>query len=368
MAALDSPAEGKRSYIYDQIEKGLILQITLNGHKSFYFYKRIEKKTTRIKIGDFPETSVSAARREIVALRQRLLPANPSSYISHSMTFRQMYRAFMEQYSMIEKKSWRYDEREIPMFCSHPFDRRISSIKRAEINNLHKAVALENGIYQANRILERIRAMYNKMIEWGWEGDNPATRIKKFREKARERFILPQEMPRFLQAVYEEENKTARDIILMALLTGARKSNILQMRWEQICMETATWYIPQTKNGFAHAIPLSKQAMEILEQRIKKKDENWVFPGRGAEGHYICIKKAWQRMLKASGLKNLRFHDLRRTLGSWQAAVGENMFVIAQTLGHQSIQSTAIYARLNLDPVRKSVEHVASEIFKRQNC
>ena len=72
-------------------------------------------------------------------------------------------------------------------------------------------------------------------------------------------------------------------------------------------------------------------------------------------------------MLKISGIKDLRFHDLRRTLGSWQAASGESMLIIAQTLGHQSLQSTAIYARLNLDPVRKSMNKVADQIFKNKN-
>lgn len=156
--------------------------------------------------------------------------------------------------------------------------------------------------------------------------------------------------------------------VLIALLTGARKSNVLTMRWEQVCLQTATWYIPETKNGFAHTIPLSPPAMAILEERYKlAKKEEWVFPGKGVVGHYVCIRKAWERTLKRSGIKDLRFHDLRRTLGSWQAASGESILIIAQTLGHQSLQSTAIYARLNLDPVRNSINKVADQIFRGEN-
>jgi len=66
-------------------------------------------------------------------------------------------------------------------------------------------------------------------------------------------------------------------------------------------------------------------------------------------------KKAWGRILKDAGIDNLRIHDLRRTLGSYQAATGANGYIIGKSLGHRSQQSTAIYARLNLDPVRDSV-------------
>ena len=159
------PEDGKRFYVYDQKEKDLVLQITSNGHKSFYLYKRIGRKPRRIKIGNFPEISVAKARYEIGVLKKMYVPANTSVRVSKNMTFRQMYNQYLEKYSKIEKKSWRYDEREIPMFCKHFFDRKISSIKRKEINSLHKEIGLDNGIYQANRILERVRAMYNKMIE-----------------------------------------------------------------------------------------------------------------------------------------------------------------------------------------------------------
>src|SRR5690606_11457999 len=119
-------------------------------------------------------------------------------------------------------------------------------------NNIYNRKFTKNGHtrgghFQANRALERLRALYNKALEWGWEGDNPTIGIKKFKEKSRERFVQPNELPLLFHALEIEENKTARDYILISLMTGARKSNVLAMRWEQISWEHKTWRIPETK-------------------------------------------------------------------------------------------------------------------------
>ena len=75
----------------------------------------------------------------------------------------------MEKYSKKYKRSWKYDEREVNKFLPHWFKRQISTITNQEIRTLHEKVRSENGLYQANRILERIRAIYNKAIEWGYK-------------------------------------------------------------------------------------------------------------------------------------------------------------------------------------------------------
>jgi integrase len=103
--------------------------------------------------------------------------------------------------------------------------------------------------------------------------------------------------------------------------------------------------------------------MEILTARKLASDGPWVFPGGGASGHLADPKKAWTRILTEAGIADLRIHDLRRTLGSWQAATGANSYIIGKSLGHRSQQSTAIYARLNLDPVRESVNKATDAMF-----
>lgn len=105
--------------------------------------------------------------------------------------------------------------------------------------------------------------------------------------------------------------------------------------------------------------------MDILRRRESHKNESpWIFPGIGKIGHFADPKKAWKRILEKSHIQNLRIHDLRRSLGSWQAATGANLSIIGKTLGHKNTSTTAIYARLNLDPIRESMNKATDAMFE----
>lgn len=118
------------------------------------------------------------------------------------------------------------------------------------------------------------------------------------------------------------------------------------------------------KNGMPQTITLTPEAVEILRARMVGKSPH-VFPSSKAKsGHIADPRKAWERVLRASGLTDLRLHDLRRTLGSWQARTGASLLLIGKSLNHKDQASTAIYARLDLDPVRQSVDRATSAMFE----
>lgn len=391
------------------------MDIRANGSKSFYVYKKINGKPERILIGAFPDMSVELARKQAkIILGQIALGNNPNQdiqKIKKEMTLGKLFEEYMTRYSKIHKKSWKYDEREINKYLSHWFKRRISDISKIDIKLLHEKIYSENGLYQANRILERIRGMYSKAIEWGWEGQNPATGIKKYKEKSRDRFVQPSEMPCLLRAISEEENETIRDFLWILLFTGARKTNTLMMRWDEINWDTNEWRIPDTKNGEPLLVPLSGRAMDILKVRYERSNSPWVFPqDENNQKHLNDPKKGWIRTLERASfylwqnntrlkkwldeiqnemnyfpaqilykkavqrskqkkielppsLMDVRMHDIRRTFGSYQAISGSSLQVIGKSLGHKSTQATQIYARLNLDAVRSSVEKATEAMF-----
>jgi len=362
-----APAKGARDYYSDLKEQGLQMAVTSAGAKTFYLYKRVDGRPERILLGRFPDISVENARKAAAEAKGKIAsgknPQKERRAIRDEMTFAALFDDYMTKYSKVHKRSWKYDEREVNKFLSHWFKRKISSIDKAEIERLHAKIGKDNGLIQANRLLERIRSIFNKAIDWGWDGTNPAVGIKKFKEKSRDRFLQPDELPRFFEALSNEPNEAARDFFMVSLLTGARKSNVLAMRWKDINFTTATWRIEETKNGEAQTVHLPAQAMALLKERKLASDSPWVFPGSGASGHLADPKKAWERILKEAGIEDLRIHDLRRTLGSYQAATGANGYIIGKSLGHKSQQSTAIYARLNLDPVRESVNKATDAMF-----
>lgn len=369
---LPAPNRNTRLYFHDTKQPGLSIYVTKSGARTFFVRNKANGADDRIVLGRYPDLSIENARKMASKVRGDIAngkdPQEHKRTIRNEMTFGELFETYMERYSKRHKRSWKYDEREVNKFLSHWFRRKLTRIKQDDVYKEFHRIADNHGIYQANRMLERIRAMFNKGIEWGWEGRNPAVGIKKFREKSRDRFLLPEEVSRFFDALAQEENVTARDFILMALLTGARKGNVLAMQWKDISLQNEIWRIPDTKNGEPHNVPLSPQAMEILQKRKQIQELSdiitpYVFPGEGKEGHFADPKKPWQRLREKSELHDLRLHDLRRTLGSWQALQGTSTAIIGKSLGHKSMQSTAVYERLTLEPVRNSVQNATEALF-----
>ncbi len=136
------------------------------------------------------------------------------------------------------------------------------------------------------------------------------------------------------------------------------------MKWAHINFDRKVWVIPneETKTDEDYEIPLVQAALDILERRRKNLNP-FVFPGTGKKGHFSDPKKAWKRILTKARIENLRIHDLRRSLGSWQAATGANLSIIGKTLSHKNVSTTAIYAQLSIDPVREAMNKATDAMF-----
>ena len=224
--ALDTlvmPETGKRFYFYDTKVRGLELMITEQGSKSFKVYRKCNGKPVRVTLGKYSEMSIENARNEAQRVITEMINGKnrneEKKKIRAEITFGEIFEMFMEKYSKIYKKSWKYDEREVNRFLKHWFKRKVSDISKQEIQLLHEKIRKESGLYQANRLLERIKVIYNKAIEWGWEGANPTQGIKKFKEKSRDRFLHPDELPRFFESLDMEENEAIREYIYISLFT-----------------------------------------------------------------------------------------------------------------------------------------------------
>src|SRR5262249_27547522 len=130
----------------------------------------------------------------------------------------------------------------------------------------------------------------------------------------------------------------------------------------------AVWRIPNTKSGRPHLLPLPRPALQILEGLPSRHSSEWLFPGEKTNTSITAPSNAWQRIRKRAGLNGddnvpntaVRQHDLRRTLGSWLAASGYSLPLIGRALNHANVSTTAIYARLDLDPVRRALEDNAT--------
>jgi integrase len=369
--ALDALQAGEKLYyVYDTKVRGLALYVTPAGRKTFVLYRKADNKPVKIRIGPFEDLSIEQARTKAEELNNQIAlgnsPQEKAREKRQELTFGDFFAVYIERHAKPYKRTWKFDLDIYRLHLEAPLaSRKLSAITRGDIQELHARIGAGSGHACANRVLDTVLSIFGKAIEWDYlKGSNPAT-VKRFRLQSRERFLTPAELPRFFEALAQEGNSTLRDYILLSLLTGARRGNVVAMRWDEIDLSRTLWRIPMTKNGEAQTVVLATEAVEILKRRKDEVDDSpWVFPSDSASGHLIDPKKSWKRLLERSGLKDLRIHDLRRTLGSWQAAQGANGYIIGKSLGHKSSRATEIYARLNLDPVRDSVEKATAAMMQ----
>lgn len=367
--SLKPAASGKRDYYRDNKVNALEVMVTDKGNKSFKVTRKKDGKIIRVTLGNYPEISIENARIKAFEINSQIAqginPNEEKNNLRQEITLNDLINQYVEKHSKKHKATWWYDDHELRRLSESLSKRKISTITGEEIRKLHEKIGEESGIYQANRFLATFRGMFNKAIEWGYKVNNPTANIKKFKETSRDRFVQPDELPRFFKALEEEENQIAKDYIYISLYTGARKANVLAMRWDEINFTSKEWRIPKTKNGESLSLPLIDEAITLLKKRqetnskqeLSELQKQWVFPSPTSQsGHLEEPKKAWQRILQKAQIKDLRIHDIRRTLGSYQAISGASLPIIGKSLGHKSSQATQIYSRINLDPVRQSVE------------
>ena len=375
--AIQNPPAGKRETWYDSTVPKLALRVTASGTKTFYVVKRSGREMVWLKLGAFPDMTVEQARNAaLTALAAFANHENPAEVRRASKvepTFAELFKEYGERHGA-KKKSWATDQ---SMYANHLQSLgalKITAIKREAISrilsNMEKAGLAGSSINGARALVSSI---YGRAIEWGYATANPVIGIKTRKTVKRDRFLQAGELPRFFESLAIESNVTLRDYILLALLTGARRANLLAMRWSDTNLDESVWRIADTKNGTPQNVTLSPEAVTILLARKEVADKKavFVFPGVGASGHMEEPKKGVIRVMERAGIpygrkteNGVTLHDLRRTLGSWQAKTGASMAIIGKSLNHQSQQTTAIYARLDLDPVRASVNTATSAMME----
>jgi integrase len=407
----------RRTYYQDTRVRGLLVDVLPSGIKSFQVYRKFKGRPLRVALGrfsaDLPDTrefengldpllllgnaptlNVKMARAMAQAVNAELNKGmNPSAaakkvraHLEGEPTMRGAFDLYVKDYlephgkrtvTDLKNNFSRYlgkvdGEKKLrgriktkPSGAVDWENKKLSSIEPSDIRRLMNGLRDGVGAHTANRTLEMLRAIYNKMIEWKlFFGANPCQEIEKFHTLSRDRFVTGDEFPRFFEALSAVTHEDFKDFILLLLATGARKGNVLAMRWEDLNLDGRFWTIPgeASKNGEALTVPLTSAALEILGRKKDNKSD-WVFPAKSRSGHAESFKKHWAALVKETGMDDLRLHDLRRSLGSWAAMTGASLAVIGKALGHKSVDATRIYARLQHDPVREAMERASAAML-----
>ncbi len=371
LRSIVAPKKG-RVYYRDTKQPGLQLCVTATGSKTFYFVRRIDSRPTRMQIGRHGDISLDQARRAARELVGQVAsghnPAAERRTRRQVATVGEAFTYYIDQHAQPHKRTWKADQQQYDRYVKKRWhSRSLDTIRRRDVQALHTKIGAEHGHYAANRLRSLLHSMFAVAIDGGlWQGPNPVAGIKKFKEKQRERFLNADELGRFFRSLAVETSEVVRDYLLLLLLTAARRSNLLSMQWRDVDFEQAVWTIPDTKTGDSLMVPLTPESLGVLARRREAAgDSVWVFPSsKSNSGHLQCPEKIWTRVLARAELTDVRLHDLRRTAASWQALSGSSLQVIGKSLGHKQVATTEIYARLTLDPVRKSVERATTAMYE----
>jgi integrase len=203
--------------------------------------------------------------------------------------------------------------------------------------------------------------------EWGWTSSNPVNNVHKPRlRNERIRFLMDEERSRLLECCRTSENPNLYPVVLIALSTGARYGEIINLRWTDIDFDRAQAMLMETKNGDRRRLFLSKPILVEL-RRLKQSSSEaavLVFPSQRKPNKPIELRKAWLNALKAANVEQFRFHDLRHTAASYLAMNGATLAELSEILGHRTFSMVKRYAHLSDSHTRQVVYKMNAKLFE----
>lgn len=201
--------------------------------------------------------------------------------------------------------------------------------------------------------------------EWQWIEQNPLRAVRQLSEpRGRVRFLSDAERGSLLEACRNSELPELYLLVVLALSTGARRSEIEWLRWKDIDLGRATATLHDTKNGEVRTLHLAGPALDLLRERAKVRriDTDYVFARADGKAP-IATEKHWRKARAAAGLANFRFHDLRHSAASYLAMNGATLAEIAAVLGHKTLAMVKRYSHLSEQHTAAVVQRMNSRIF-----
>jgi integrase len=365
---LKPPATSNRVHFDDEVA-GFGVRVTASGSKAFIFNYRVKGtgQQRRMTIGSVSDWTIGAARGEAKRLR-RLVdggadPRGDIEDLKEAPTVADLADRFEREHLPKKRPATKDSYSRLLKLHIRPhfgLFKKVADVTYADIDKLHGNVTKTGSTYAANRCVAVCSKLFSLAIKWQMRTDNPCRGIERNAEIKRKRYLAGDELARLMAALSAHPDKQFTNIIRLLLLTGARKGEVLAMKWADLDLTKGIWSKPgsATKQRTNHIVPLSEPAIQLLKG-IKKRGE-FVFPGDGKTGHVVEVKKGWASICKTAGISGLRIHDLRHSFASQLVSSGASLPLIGALLGHSNPVTTARYSHLYDDPLRAAVETVGA--------
>lgn len=283
---------------------------------------------------------------------------------------RRTVRDLLERYRKTEapkKKSPRHIEQQLNYWIGAIGDTSISGLRRGTLIEIRDAMAESRSPATVNRYLATLRHAFNIAVtDWEWATRNPLQRIMLTEPRGRDRHLSDDEIKALLEATKTSDHPHLHAIVLVALTTGARRGEVMRLRWQDVDLAKGRAILQQTKNTDKRTIALVPQVVTELKevQKVRRIDSDLIFenPNNGKRT-YRTIEAAWRKARDDASLEDFRFHDLRHTFASRMAMDGKSLREIAEALGHRTLAMVQRYSHLTESHVHTAMEETALRIL-----
>ena len=357
--AAKCPVDQSKQEITDLACKGLVLEVRKSGGKTYYLrYTNDRGKQRQYRIGNATVLLLGQARTKCRTTLNQIAIGQDPCEVKAQTRLVPTFASFIEDqylpYVKSYKRSWDTDVSLLKNHLLPRFGKRyMDEITRQDIVKMHadrKASGAAAG--SANRLLIMMRYIFNLTLKWEVPGikANPCKGIPLMEENNKmERYLSVEEAQRLYGAVCKSENTMLKYIVPMLILTGARKREVLDAKWEDFDLGRRAWRIPISKSGKARHVPLSDGALALLATMPRDMNCNWAFANPDTGKPYVSVFCAWNTARKSAGLSDVRMHDLRHSFASLLINSGRTLYEVQHILGHTQVKTTQRYAHLSQD-------------------
>lgn len=363
---------GKRKTVYWCTHiSGFVLEVRASGGKTYALkYTDEHGRQRQHKIGGHSDITFDQARKVAQRLRSEVvLGGNPAEAKEE--------RKAVPTYATLADQHLTHARAHLKSHSSTEINLRVHLLPRWGKSRLNEITPQEISKWLVEKAaeglapatVEKLRTVFGRSFELGLKWSvpgcerNPVRAVPKAKfNNARETFLTAPEAARLLKACDQSLNPQLGNIVRLLLLTGARVSELLHAEWRHVNVERKAWHIPMSKTGKARFVPLSADALSVIDKLPRFGACPYLVPNPETRKPFVSIKHGWQKARSRALLSNLHIHDLRHSAASCMINGGVDLYAVGKVLGHTDHKSTMRYSHLANDTLLAAVEAGAAKL------
>jgi integrase len=362
----------KDTWIHDTETRGFCARITPEGQRLYYArYSRNGQRFT-VPIGKHGTITCAKARARAEAIMAEVAlgghPAAARRTAMEALTLSEFADVYRQNHLKVHLKQSSQDTFEV--FLSAYIlpalgGKKLVDITPPDIEKMH--AGLKETPVAANRAVSLLNSMLTLARRWGHvQGPNPCEGIRRFKEHPRKRYLAPAEVKKLAEVLTVLEKADiipwqCAALFRLLLLTGARRGELLNLRWPDVDLQNEVLNLADSKTG-PKQIRLNRAAAVILG-KLQRHESEWVFPSPRRKGdHLDDPKRAWETVCGLAKITNCHVHDLRHTHAAFGVSAGLTLPVVGALLGHTQERTTQRYSHLQDDPLKAAANLIGDAL------